>query len=42
VKRYREDKRPEDADDMEAVRRIYSAQGGQAASADGAPATRMD
>jgi DNA ligase-1 len=30
VKRYREDKRPEDADDMEAVRRIYSAQGSPA------------
>jgi DNA ligase 1 len=29
VKRYREDKRPEDADDMEAVRRIHAAQGGQ-------------
>lgn len=28
VKRYREDKRPDEADDMEAVRRIYSAQGG--------------
>jgi DNA ligase-1 len=29
VKRYREDKRAEDADDMEAVRRIHAAQGGQ-------------
>src|SRR5215469_17272857 len=29
VKRYRDDKRPEDADDMGAVRRIYAAQGGQ-------------
>ncbi len=28
VKRYREDKRAEDADDMDSVRRIYSAQGG--------------
>jgi ATP-dependent DNA ligase I len=31
VKRYREDKRAEDADDMEAVRRIYAAQQGQVA-----------
>jgi DNA ligase 1 len=29
VKRYREDQRAEDADDMEAVRRIYAAQGGR-------------
>jgi DNA ligase-1 len=29
VKRYREDKRAEEADDMEAVRRIHAAQGGQ-------------
>jgi ATP-dependent DNA ligase I len=29
VKRYREDKRAEDADDMEAVRRIYAAQKGR-------------
>lgn len=28
VKRYRDDKRAEDADDMDAVRRIYAAQGG--------------
>ena len=28
VKRYREDKRPEDADDMETVRKIFAAQGG--------------
>jgi DNA ligase-1 len=28
VKRYREDKRAADADTMEAVRRIYAAQGG--------------
>ncbi|HET9108142.1 MAG TPA: hypothetical protein VFN79_13240, partial [Steroidobacteraceae bacterium] len=32
VKRYRDDKRVEDADDMDAVRRIYAAQGGQATS----------
>ena len=30
VKRYRDDKRPEDADDMEAVRRIYAVQTGPA------------
>ncbi len=30
VKRYRDDKRAEDADDMEAVRRVYAAQGGPA------------
>ncbi|HJS90969.1 MAG TPA: ATP-dependent DNA ligase [Steroidobacteraceae bacterium] len=29
VKRYREDKRAEEADDLESVRRIYSAQGGR-------------
>ncbi|HEX8755083.1 MAG TPA: ATP-dependent DNA ligase [Steroidobacteraceae bacterium] len=39
VKRYREDKRPEDADDMETVRRIYSAQGGHGHAAGGPPAT---
>ena len=35
VKRYREDKRADDADDMEAVRRIFSAQGGRAHAAGG-------
>ncbi|HXZ86817.1 MAG TPA: ATP-dependent DNA ligase [Myxococcota bacterium] len=30
VKRYREDKRPEEADDLETVRRIYAAQSGRA------------
>jgi DNA ligase-1 len=30
VKRYRDDKRPEDADTLEAVRRIFAAQGGTA------------
>jgi hypothetical protein len=30
VKRYREDKRVEDADTMEAVRRIFAAQGAAA------------
>jgi DNA ligase-1 len=29
VKRYRDDKRAADADDMEAVRRIFAAQGGE-------------
>ncbi len=35
VRRYRDDKRAQDADDMEAVRRIYAAQGAQATPAVG-------
>ena len=33
VKRYRTDKRPEDADTMESVRRIHAAQSGSAVDA---------
>ena len=36
VKRYRDDKRPDEADTMDAVRRIYAAQGGAADAARGA------
>lgn len=35
VKRYRDDKRPEDADTMDAVRKIYTTQGGREAAGDG-------
>jgi DNA ligase-1 len=34
VKRYREDKRLEDADNMDSVRKIFAAQGGSQVSAD--------